>query len=114
MTNHGSGHPWHFRDPWTLTYPDQPLVDEESATVLQDAIEELTLLRSPMALGDCLAELHASLSLLAQLRVCISRSVASARDQDYTWAEIAAQLEVTPAAAQRRYRTSLRESDGRR
>jgi hypothetical protein len=90
-----------------LPCPERPLVDEESAAALDGAIEELTLLRSPMMLGDGLAELHTMVSLLAQLRVCIPRSVAEARDQDYSWAEIAAQLEVTPATARRRHRSFL-------
>ena len=51
-------------------------------------------------------------SLLAQLRACIPRSVAGARGQDYTWAEIAAQLEVTPATARRRHRASCKASGG--
>jgi len=96
--------------PWALPCPDCPLLDEESATVLEGAIEELTLLRSPMMLGDGLAELHAMVSLLAQLRAWIPRSVASARDQDYTWAEIAAQLGVTPATARRGHRASREQS----
>lgn len=114
MANDGSDHPWNFKNPWTLTHPDRPLVDEESATILRDAIEKLTLLRSPMALGDCLADLHAMVSLLAQLHACIPLSVAGARDQGYSWTEIAAQLEVTPATASRRHRASLEASDGRR
>jgi hypothetical protein len=72
---------------------------------------ELTLLRSPMALGDCLADLHAMVSLLAQLHVWIPISVASARAQDYPWSSIAAQLEVSPATARRRHRSRTLECD---
>jgi hypothetical protein len=111
-TNGPDAHSGFEDGPWALPCPNHPLVDEESEAVLQESIKELTLLRSPMMFGDCLAELHAMVSLLAQLRVCIPRSVAGARDQEYTWAEIAAQLEVTPATARRRHRASCKASGG--
>ncbi len=59
--------------------PGHPLAGDQSAAVHQDATVELTLLRSPMALGDRLAEHHAMVSLLAQLRARIPLSVAGAR-----------------------------------
>jgi hypothetical protein len=95
--------PWALRDPWTTTHPDHPLNDEASAAVLDDAAEQLTLLRSPLALGDALAELHAKTSLLAELRASLPATVLTARDQDHTWHDIARQLQITPATARRRY-----------
>lgn len=105
MTNEDVDIPRAFADPCGLTHPDRPLIDDDSATVIGDAIVELTLLRSPAALGDGLADIHAMVSLLAQLHAWLPIAVASARAQDHTWAAIAGQLQVSPATARRRYRT---------
>ena len=91
----------------TLTHADRPVVDDDSAAAVAEAIEELTLLRSPGALGDCLADLHAIASLAAQLRQWIPSSVSGARAQGHSWSAIAAQLEVTPAGAMSLHREHL-------
>lgn len=104
MTNDDVDSPWAFADPCSLTHPDRPLVDDDSATVIAEAIVELTLLRSPAALGDGLADIHAMVSLLAQLHAWLPVAVASARAHDHAWAAIAGQLQVSPATARRRYR----------
>ena len=83
------------------------VVDEASAAVLDEATVTLTLLRSPMRLGDHLAELHALMSLRAQIDARLSTVVAAARDQDHRWTDIAGQLAMTPDAARRRYRTQI-------
>lgn len=105
MTRHDP-HGTDLENPW-FTHPDHPLVDDHTAAVVEEATVELTLLRSPMALGDCLGDLHAMVSLLAQLRAWIPVSVAGARHQGHSWAAIAAQLGVTPAAAIRRHRAYI-------
>ncbi|MDQ6782481.1 MAG: hypothetical protein M3063_03335 [Actinomycetota bacterium] len=84
--------------------PERPHLDDEPTAIAEDAVVTLTLLRSPMWLGDGLADLHATVSLLAQLRARIPISVSDARSQGHHWAAIAAQLEVTPAAPRRRHR----------
>ena len=106
MTSADPDGPWATDEPWTI-HPGHPLVDDASAVVLEEAIVELTLLRSPMSLGDGLADLHAMVSLLAQLLAWMPVSVAAARDQDHTWEEIARQLEVTTGTARRRHRAHL-------
>ena len=73
----------------------------------------LTLLRSPMRLGDHLAELHATVSLLAQIYARMPVIVAAARDQGHSWSDISGQLGVTPAAARRRYATRTRRQGTR-
>jgi hypothetical protein len=85
-------------------HPGGPLIDDDSAVAAEQAIVELTLRRSPASLGDCLADLHAIASLLAQLRRWIPASVDGARHQGHSWSAIAAQLAVTPTAARRRHR----------
>lgn|SRR5581483_4535887 len=95
--------PWEFEDPWTKTHPRHAVADDDSAAVLEEALVELTLLRSPLQLGDGLAELHALVSLLAQIKAWLPEMAAEARDQDYTWADIAEQLGVSPTTAKRRH-----------
>lgn len=85
--------------------PPGAVVDEASAAVADEALVTLTLLRAPMRLGDALAELHVTVSLLAELQARLPAVVAAARDQDHSWADIADQLGVSAAAARRRYRT---------
>ena len=52
---------------------------------------------------DALADLHASVSLLRQGRCFLPHVVADARVQQRSWSEIAFQLQISPADAQRRY-----------
>jgi hypothetical protein len=98
--------PDNSRDPYdefTFTHADHPVVNDETAVVLEEATVELTMVRSPMALGDGLADLHAMVSILGQLHQWLPIVVTGARNQGHSWAEIASQLQVTPAAARRRY-----------
>ncbi|HET7488285.1 MAG TPA: hypothetical protein VFJ85_10170 [Acidimicrobiales bacterium] len=86
-----------------MPHPPHAVVDDASAVVLDEAIVKLTLVRSPMALGDCLADLHAMASLAAQLHAWLAVAVAGARRQGHGWAAIAGQLGTSAAAARRRY-----------
>ena len=94
-----------FTDPRRAP-PRGAVIDDHSAAVLEEATVTLTLLRSPMCLGDHLAELHATVSLLAQIRARMPMIVATARDQGHSWSDISSQLGLTPAAARRRYATN--------
>jgi hypothetical protein len=105
MTSEDPDGRWACEDPWTITHPDHPLIDDNTAVILEEATVELTLLRSPGQLGDGLADLHAMVSLLGQIHAWLPLSVATARDQEHSWEEIAGQLEMTPDAARRRYLT---------
>lgn len=96
--------PW-VTDPSIQPYPAHPVIDSDSAWVLAQAVTQLAIIRCPvLGLMDSLADLHASVSLLRQGQVFLPQVVADARAQDRTWLEIAAQLHVSPATAQRRYR----------
>lgn len=94
---------WVSRDPLTIRHPREALVDEATAAVVDEATVTLTLLRSPLELGDRLAELHMLVSLAAPTDARLPVVVAAARDQDHRWAAIAGHLGVTPATARRRY-----------
>ncbi len=95
---------WAPEDPWRPP-PRHAFTDDASTAVVEEAAVALTLLRSPMQLGDRLAELHALASLLAEIDARLPAVVAAALDQGHSWQEIAGQLDVT--AVRRRYRTKL-------
>ncbi|MHB8187811.1 MAG: hypothetical protein ACYDDU_17440 [Dermatophilaceae bacterium] len=95
-----------------LTQPDQmpaPVVDDVSATVLDEAIDTLAALRTPYWLGDSGVRLHALASLLKQGQALLPGAVAQARDQGLTWDQIGQLLGLTGPAAARRYRPATRK-----
>ncbi|MGH9157134.1 MAG: hypothetical protein ACRD1K_15140 [Acidimicrobiales bacterium] len=87
----------------TPRHPDHPVVDEQSAAVLEEALHSLTMLRSAGYEGDAGARLHVLASLMAQAEAVLADAVADARDQDYSWAEIAERLGMATATARRRF-----------
>ncbi len=98
---------WAMTDP-RRRYPSEPLLDEESDAVLVVAVEDLVLLRSPMWSGDAGAVLHALASLEAQINEWLPDAVADARDQEYSWPEIARLIGVKTATAKRRFAAHAR------
>ena len=80
-----------------------PATGEDSEGVLEEAIDTLGTLRGLPWLGDAGATLHLLTSLMAQAESRLPRAVADARDQDYSWAEIADLLGLTRASAWQRY-----------
>lgn len=94
--------------PWTFTDPRRdgtviPHTDDDTAALIDQALESLVLLRSPMHLGDAAATISALVSLIAEAEGRLANAVADARDQDYTWDAIATRLTTTASTAQRRY-----------
>lgn len=81
----------------------EPATGPDSARVLDDAIASLGTLRNLPWLGDAGATLHLLVSLIRQAEQQLPRAVADARDQDYSWAEIADLLGITRASAWQRY-----------
>ena len=79
-----------------------PATDDYSQGALDEAIDSLALLRG-MAPPDSGVTLHILTSLKAEIEQRLPRAVADARDQDYSWAEIADLLGVTRASAWQRY-----------
>jgi hypothetical protein len=80
-----------------------PRVDLDTASVLEEAIESLSRLRTPYWLGDAGVRLHALASLLAQAQQLLPDVVRDARDQELTWTDISQLLAIHPATAARRY-----------
>ena len=72
--------------------PSGPVADHDSQAALGTAIDELIGARSPGCHADAGAVLDALASLSAEIATVLPDVVADARDQSYTWGEIAALL----------------------
>ena len=81
----------------------EPVTGPDSEAVLDEAIGSLGTLRSLEWVGDAGVTLHLLTSLIRQAEQQLPRAVADARDQEYTWAQIADLLGVTRASAWQRY-----------
>lgn len=81
-----------------------PRVDEDSLTVLLEAIETLSRLRTTYWLGDSGVHLHALASLIAQAESLLPQAIHDARDQELNWTDIGQLLNLSPSTAARRYR----------
>jgi hypothetical protein len=89
-------------------YPGEPVCDDDSEHVLRAAVDALVTARSPMYHGDAEAELHALASLVAEISLNLPHAVADARDQTYTWAEIAELLGRPKRTVKRGYAAHAR------
>ena len=81
----------------------EPATDDDTRAVLDSAIEALGTLRRLEWVGDAGATLHLLASLLAEATARVPRAVADARDQEYSWAQVADLLGVTRTSAWQRY-----------
>lgn len=81
-------------------YPP-PYTDDESAGVLDDAVETLGIIRSLGWFRYPAIELHLLASLAAQTRRALSEAVAAARDEDMSWDDIARLAGISTATARR-------------
>ena len=81
----------------------EPATGDDSRVVLDAAIESLGTLRGLEWVGDAGATLHLIASLVAEARSRAPRAVADARDQEYSWAQVADLLGVTRASVWQRY-----------
>jgi hypothetical protein len=93
---------WQTNDP-RRPHPDQVLLDDDSLQIINAAVYQISVGRSPMSLGDGLLRVHALASLIAQADALLADAVADARDQDHPWSDIAQQLAISPDTARRRY-----------
>jgi hypothetical protein len=100
--------PDHTVDPWVFTDPRRnqtaiPYTDDDSRTLIADAATTLTIFRAPMALGDAAATVSVLVSLAVEATDQLHDAVADARDQGYTWDQIADRLATSVTTARRRY-----------
>lgn len=79
--------------------PAPPYSNEESRLLLDRLVATLTDLRFPLCRHDAAARLHVLASLQADIHGHLADVIADARDQDYTWNQIAVSLGVSVASA---------------
>jgi hypothetical protein len=78
-----------------------PYTGDDSAAVIDEAIHTLGTLRSLQHVGDAGAVLHLLASLAAHIDTLIPTAIHDARDQEYTWTEIAALTALSRDRVQR-------------
>lgn len=93
---------------WAPMAPGRPFLDDASAMVASEAIIALVANRTPELLGDSLADLHAMMSLLAQIRAWLPKTVIDAVGEHHPWTDVAVQLGVRAPTARRRYGPHVR------
>jgi hypothetical protein len=87
-----------------LTQPlPRPYPDNDTHTVLNDAVDALAWQRSPHGPGDPVLTVHLLLSLQQQIAARLPSAVADARLDGRSWTDLAHQIGTTPAATRRRY-----------
>lgn len=94
--------PWAMSDP-RRSHSAVPFTDADTVALVDQAVESLVLMRSPMELGDAGATISALVSLIVEADSRLPDAVSDARDQGYTWDDIASPLATTVATARRRY-----------
>lgn len=78
-----------------------PRADDDSALVLEQALDDLARLPTAYWLGDSGVRLHTLVSLIMQAQQMLPAAIDHARDQELTWTEIAQLLGVSPSTAAR-------------
>jgi hypothetical protein len=94
--------------PWELCDPrrDRTLrayTDADTGTVVDQAVTALVVLRAPMWLGDAGPTISVLVSLVGEADSRLYDAVADARDQGYSWDQVASRLATSVATARRRY-----------
>jgi len=94
--------------PWELSDPRRdrtvhPYNDADTVEIIDGAVTTLVLLRAPMWLGDAGPTISVLVSLGYEAGGRLHDAVADARDQGYSWDQIADRLDTSVATARRRY-----------
>jgi hypothetical protein len=84
-----------------------PYNDNDSAEIVEEAVRALISVRAPMWRGDGAVTTSVLVSLAREAEGCLFDAVADARDQDYSWEEIARHLGTSERSARRRYGSAL-------
>jgi len=80
-----------------------PYTDDDTYTLIDQAAYTLTIARAPMSYGDAGAAVSVLVSLAAEAQGRLHDAVADARDQGYSWDQIADRLATSESTARRRY-----------
>lgn len=102
-------HPHNFDDSgrWHLVDPlddrsRQPYRDDDTIDLVDDLIDTLIICRAGST-GDAGAQLSVIASLSAELDSRLPETIFEARDQAYTWSDIAARLDMPESTIRHRY-----------
>lgn len=101
-TNPAPDGPWDMADP-RRDCSTIPYTDSDTRALVDEFVDTLVIFRCPMGLGDAGATASVLVSLEAEIASRLPDAVADARDQGYTWDEIAMRLATTVSAARHRY-----------
>jgi hypothetical protein len=96
------GDPWEFSDP-RRDETAIPYTDSNTIALIDDALDSLVVFRCPLGRGDGGAAVSCLVSLIEEARSRLWDAVADAKDQGYTWDDIAERLSGTAGSARRRY-----------
>jgi hypothetical protein len=94
--------PWECNDP-ARDRTAIPYTDNETYAIIDHAAYTLTIFRAPMGFGDAGAAISVFVSLAVEAEDRLHDAVADARDQGYTWDQIAGRLATSETTARRRY-----------
>lgn len=81
-----------------------PYTDADTRLLIDQAVDTLATLRNPAGRGDAATVVSVLVSLAGQADDRLHDAVADARDQGYTWEQIADCLATSVSTARRRYR----------
>ena len=100
-------HPDNFDDTrrWHYVAADrtiEPYRDDDTMQLVDDLIDSVIICRSGST-ADAGAQLSVIASLIAELDARLPEAIFEARDQDYTWAQIAARLNFAESTIRHRY-----------
>jgi len=87
--------------PWDHTAI--PYTDDDTIALIGQAARALSARRAPMFHGDAGVTISVLVSLAAEADDQVHDAVADARDQGYTWEQIAERLATSVTTARRRY-----------
>ena len=97
-----TGSPWNFSDP-RRNETAIPYTNNDTATLIHQAVVTLTIYRAPLGLGDAGATISVLVSLAAEADGQLWDAVADAHDQGYTWDQIADRIATSDTTARRRF-----------
>ena len=100
-------HPFNFDDTgrWHFVVADrtiEPYRDDDTMQLVDDLIDSVIICRSGST-ADAGAQLSVIASLIAELDARLPEAIFDARDQDYTWNEIACRLAMPESSIRHRY-----------
>jgi hypothetical protein len=90
---------WHFV---TADRTIEPYRDDETIEIVDDMVDSLIICRCGST-ADAGAQLSIIASLTAELDARLPEAIFEARNQDYTWTQIAARLAIPQSTIRHRY-----------